>query len=84
MGFIKTNLLKTIELTGSKDGNYPEKAIDLLNAVGKYFIDEDEITTSQVTQYIKEIENLSEATGSEERTIIFDDIFVENLAVLVL
>ncbi len=65
-------VLRAIELTGSRQGNYPDKAIELLSTVSKYFVDEKEITPKHVDTYLKETENLSEIANVEERSIIFD------------
>lgn len=68
----KEAVLKAIEVTSSQNGNYPDKAIGLLSAVGKYFIEEKEITPKQIVTYLEETKNLSEATETDEREIIFE------------
>lgn len=65
-------VLKSIELTGSKQGNYPDKAVKLLDTVSKYFVDEKVIQPQHIETYLKETENLSEVSNTEERSIIFD------------
>ncbi|MBQ4646196.1 MAG: AAA family ATPase [Candidatus Gastranaerophilales bacterium] len=68
----KETVYKAIEVTSSKSGNYPEKAIELLDAVAKFFVDSEEITPSQIDTYLKETESLSDVSDTEERSIIFD------------
>lgn len=65
-------VLKAIEVTSSKNGNYPDKAVSLLSAVAKFFVDEKEITPKHVVTYIEETKNLSEVTDADDRDIIFD------------
>lgn len=68
----KDAIEKSIELTSSKSGNYPQKALNLLDSVAKYFVDEKEITSNHVETYLKETESLSEVSDTDERNIIFD------------
>ena len=65
-------IVKAIELTSSKIGNYPQKAIALLSAVAKYFVDLDKITPKEVEIYIKETEHLSDVLNNNDSNIIFD------------
>lgn len=68
----KETVYKAIELTSSKSGNYPEKAIDLINATGKFFVDSKEITPQHIELYLEETQSLSDATDTAERSVIFD------------
>ena len=68
----KETVYKAIEVTSSKSGNYPEKAINLIDATGKFFVDSEEITPEQIEIYLKETESLSDVSDTTERSIIFD------------
>ena len=65
-------IIKAIELTSSKIGNYPQKAIALLGAVTKYFVDLDKITAKEVEIYTKETEHLSDVLNDNDSNIIFE------------
>lgn len=68
----KETIYKAIEVTSSKIGNYPEKAINLIDATGKFFVDSEEITPEQIEIYLKETESLSDVSDTAERSIVFD------------
>ena len=65
-------VLKAIEITSSRNGNYPEKTIEFLGTVAKYFIQEEEITSKHIEKYLADTKHLSEAMDADERNIIFD------------
>lgn len=71
--FTKETVEKAIELTSTEEGNYPDKALSLLSAVSKYYVDKEKIRPRDLEKYLKETEMLSEASASSDRSnIIFD------------
>lgn len=68
----KDGVYKAIEVTSSKNGNYPEKAIALLDAVAKFFVDSQEITPAQIETYLKETKSLSDTSDTSEKSVFFD------------
>ncbi|MDO5437694.1 MAG: AAA family ATPase [bacterium] len=64
---------KSIELTSAEDGNYPDKAVNLLSVASKYYLDEPEITPEHLEKYIQETRGLNELQASNgQSNIVFD------------
>lgn len=69
----KKAIQRAIELTNDKQGNYPDKAMNLLNRVSNYFIESDSVSEEQVLEYIKQMQQLTESQDTEdEGTIIYN------------
>lgn len=63
---------RAIELTSSNGGNFPEKAVNLLDAAAKFYINEDEIKPFHLDDYIAQTSHLSAISDTKERSVIFD------------
>ena len=61
----KNALKKIVEESTQIEGKFPEKTIDLLNKISKYYIGKSEITIKDVNEFIKENEHLFKKTGNE-------------------
>lgn len=69
----KKAIEKAIELTKDDEGNYPDKALNLLNKTSNCFAGSDSVSEAQVIEYSKQIQELTETTDTEEEgTIIYD------------
>ncbi len=64
---------EAIKLTNNKEGNYPDKAINLLKSVAKYHDDIENITPEILQNFVEETKKLSEITAkNEEGDVIFN------------
>ena len=71
--FSKEAVEKAIELTSTNEGNYPGKALSLLSATLKYYINKNEITPKDLENYTEETKMLSETSSvGEQSNIVFD------------
>lgn len=71
--FSKDSIKKAIELTQASDGNYPDKAIDLLKKVANFNMELDEISPETVEKYATQTRNLSATSADNtEGNVIFD------------
>lgn len=71
--FSPETIEKAVDLSNAMQGNYPNKALELLGAAAKYFVDSNELTPEMLEQYVLETADLSEVSGkNEEVTTIFD------------
>ncbi len=70
--FTPETIQKSIEITSSDEGNYPDKALELLGETSKYFVDKKDITPENIEQYITETKDLSEAQSGNRSNIVFD------------
>ena len=66
----KNAVSKAIELTSDEKGEYPDKVLNLLNKVSKYFVKEDKITEEQVISFVLEMQKLTETSNNEENVDI--------------
>ena len=62
----KNAVSKAVELTSDEKGEYPDKVLNLLSKVSKYFVKEDKITEEQVLSFILEMQKLTETSNNEE------------------
>lgn len=69
--FSPETIKKAIELTAQINGNYPDKAIDLLDTVSAYNPDVEDITPQMVVDYAKEAKILSNVQNNNDEGIIF-------------
>ena len=71
--FTKETITKAIELTAQDDGNYPDKALNLLSGVKKYYVDKDEITTKDLEAFAAETKKLSETSNANNGiNVVYD------------
>ncbi len=69
----KKALEKVVETSTQMEGIFPEKTIDLLNKISKYYINKSKINIDDVNEFIKESEHLFKKTGNESSIeIIFN------------
>ncbi len=66
----KNAIIKAIDLTNDEKGEYPDKVLNLLNKVSKYFVEENTLTEEQVISFIFEMQKLTETSSNEENVDI--------------
>ena len=70
--FSPETIRKAIELTAQTNGNYPDKAINLLNTVSAYNPDVEDITPQMIVDYAREAKILNSVQNNNDDNIIFD------------
>lgn len=65
----KETIAKAVELTAQdEDEHYPQKALNLLNSLARYNVDNKELTPELLEQFVEETKKISEATSKTDTT----------------